>query len=350
MSRLATTPLISVVMPVFNAETYLMTAIESILSQSLDDFEFIIINDGSRDSSKRIITSYDDPRIVYLENIENRGLIYSLNRGIETSRGYYIARMDADDLSYPDRLKIQVAFLNENPDVSICGCWVEMDFGGNRPRVVLEHPEDHQALEVGLLFHNVLAHPSVMMRKSVFADSRNLYSEQYKNIEDYELWVRLIRRFKIANIPIPLVRYRIHPEQVSASENGDQIIKANHLRLAYLRSMGILPSTRESDIHTLFINKALCRYAGESADVIKWLKKIQKMNGNFKALNGTILNRMIKEQLFFNLKRFESLSLSYLSLVLFSFDFKTMTFGYVLEYLKLIGKCVIGYTRKYGSN
>jgi glycosyltransferase involved in cell wall biosynthesis len=116
-------PKISVVMPVYNGKEYLALAVESILRQTFADFEFIIINDGSTDNSADIAASYEDPRIKLLHNDKNLGLIPSFNRGLENSRGEYIARMDADDIAFPDRFKKQVAFLDDHPDIALCGSW-----------------------------------------------------------------------------------------------------------------------------------------------------------------------------------------------------------------------------------
>src|SRR5690606_1184748 len=109
-----------IILPAYNAEKYLAEAIESILNQSFKDFEFIIINDGSKDRTEDVILSYNDPRIVYLNNEANLGLIDKLNKGFNIARGKYIARMDADDISSPERLYIQYQFLENNPDYVIC--------------------------------------------------------------------------------------------------------------------------------------------------------------------------------------------------------------------------------------
>ena len=117
---------LSVVMPVYNAEKYLSEAIESILQQSFEDFEFLIINDGSTDRSKDIVLQYDDPRIIYVENDSNMGLIATLNRGIKLARGLFLARMDADDISVKDRFAKQIAFLKNNPNYRLCGSTVRI--------------------------------------------------------------------------------------------------------------------------------------------------------------------------------------------------------------------------------
>ena len=126
-------PVVSVIMPVFNGEAHLKEAIESILTQTFDDFELIIVNDGSKDRSGEIIRSFTDKRIRYMENDQNRGLIYSLNRAIDTAVGRYIARMDADDVCFPDRLEVQKKWLERNPCTSVVASFSEtIDDSGHK--------------------------------------------------------------------------------------------------------------------------------------------------------------------------------------------------------------------------
>lgn len=162
-----TMPLISVVMPVYNAELYLDEAIQSITNQTYKKFEFIIINDGSTDKSLEIIKKYKDEysRIVLISR-ENKGLVFSLNEGISKAKGKYIARMDADDISLSTRLEEQVAFMEENQEIGVCGSWVEV-FGDNRKNTIWKMPKSNEELKTRLLFSVPVAHPSVMMRKEI---------------------------------------------------------------------------------------------------------------------------------------------------------------------------------------
>src|SRR5215218_8009066 len=117
-------PQVSVILPVYNGEAYLQEAVDSILAQTFTDFELLIINDGSTDDSERIIDSYKDSRVKHLKNEQNRGLIFSLNRGVEAAKGAYIARMDADDVALPERLEKQMQYLKQNKEVGILSCTV----------------------------------------------------------------------------------------------------------------------------------------------------------------------------------------------------------------------------------
>ena len=207
--------LISVILPVYNGAAYLREAIESVLSQTFESFELIVINDGSKDESASIIEAYDDPRIRYLYQ-ENRGLAATLNRAIELSRGEFIARQDQDDVSLPERLEKQVAFLRAHPECGMVGSWAEIWEGKTRTQRMHRHPAESAALKFELLFDNPFVHSSMLIRKEVF-DRVGLYAtdKSRQPPEDYELWSRVARSFQVANIPEPLLIYREMPGSMS---------------------------------------------------------------------------------------------------------------------------------------
>lgn len=211
-------PKISVIMPVYNAQEYIREAIDSILNQTFSDFEFIIINDGSTDNSVEIIKNYNDPRIVLVDNTENKGLVSVLNQGLQLAQGEYIARMDADDISLPNRFMEQVNYLDKHPQVGILGAWFHI-FGNKINRIEKKHkfPKLKDILET-----SPVGHPVAMLRKSVF-DKYNLqYDKAYKHAEDYELWVRASKLTKIANLQKVLLKYRWHDNNISAIYEKEQ--------------------------------------------------------------------------------------------------------------------------------
>jgi glycosyltransferase involved in cell wall biosynthesis len=216
-------PLVSVVMPVRNGDLYLAEAIESILEQTYQNFEFIIINDASDDQTPQILTHYQkqDARIVVLHNRKNLGVAASLNKGIDVTKGTYIARMDADDISMPDRLSKQVAFLEKHTHIGVLGTairYVKDDQLGK----VITYRNNSFVLKWECLIHNPVAHPTVLMRSDVIHKAGR-YSEQHPHTEDYELWSRLIFKHKIkfANINQVLLHYRIHA--ASVTRNNQEI-------------------------------------------------------------------------------------------------------------------------------
>ena len=222
---------VSVLMPAYNAAEHIREAIDSILEQTFTDFEFLIINDGSTDNTVDIISEYDDPRIKLVHNDGNKGLIYSLNYGLEIAQGKYIARMDADDIAMDTRLEKQVRFLEDNPDTSILG--TAFIFMGTPHE--MHHPNYNEEIRIKLLDDGAFAHPTVMMRKDSI-DSNNIrYNGDYKYIEDYQFWVEAaIKNLKMANLDEVLLQYRQHSNQVSSQKYNEQEETKQRIKLEYL--------------------------------------------------------------------------------------------------------------------
>ncbi len=237
MSNIVDLPTISVIMSVYNGERYLRQAIDSILTQTYEDFEFIIINDGSTDSTVEILRSYTDPRLRIIEQ-ENIGLTRSLNRGVALAKGKYIARMDADDLSMPERFARQVAFLDAHPEIGMVGTsgLIQNEtrgVGWEYPVHILDEDIRHN-----LIKGNQFVHTSVMLRKVVL-QSLGGYDETYPYIQDYELWVRLAALTRLANLPDVLVIHREHKDTVSAlgGDGLDRIWTRMCIRYKSFRSL-----------------------------------------------------------------------------------------------------------------
>ena len=230
-------PIVTVFMPLYNAGKYVSEAIESILNQDFTSFELLIINDGSSDNSVSIVEKYNDSRIRLIHNDENKGLVFTANRGLELSHGTYIARMDADDISMPRRLGSQVQFLDGNPHIGICGSSIRY-FGSRsgKMRCVC----DPDAIKATLFWSTTFAQPTVMMRKAMLDCHSLRYDPAYMyGAEDYALWNQASQCFAMANLPKVLLNYRVNPQSVSHKWAGIQItntleiIKGNFLRLGH---------------------------------------------------------------------------------------------------------------------
>ncbi|ABQ25877.1 glycosyltransferase family 2 protein [Geotalea uraniireducens] len=285
-------PSVSIILPVFNGEKYLQSAIESLLSQSYADFELIIINDGSTDQSLAIMTKYSicDKRIRIL-NQENKGLIYALNKGIDLSRGEYIARMDSDDISHPDRLKHQVAFLERNRDVGIVGTYIDLFDEFNHTGIKFAtKPEEIRAK---LLFGCELAHPTVMIRK-VFITKYDLrYDINDLHAEDFGLWVRCCTYFNIANVPKILVRLRQHNSQVTKVYGSKTIQTSMEIILKQLLQLGITVTPAELSIHTELCYGFMPGTSNDLISVEKWLLKLFDANKITQKYNSDMLSKII---------------------------------------------------------
>ena len=258
-------PTISVIMSVFNEETrekYLREAINSILNQTFTDFEFLIINDGSTDRTAEILQSYDEPRIKIINNEKNMGLTKSLNNGLGMARGEYIARMDADDISMPERLNVQYNYMEDDINLAICASsYEQINEKGNTMKIIkgylgCEH------LYYFLTFANLVAHPSIMFKKSV-ALQVNGYDDKLIRAQDYDLWYRISRVGKVIQIDEVLFKLRLHQESLSSKYRNTQ---KNIARSVALRNINqicngrintkLIEMLRENDVnaHTLINN------------------------------------------------------------------------------------------------
>jgi glycosyltransferase involved in cell wall biosynthesis len=210
-------PAISIVMPVYNAAPFLAEAMESLLKQSYPDFELIIIDDGSLDASVDIIRGFSDERIRLLSNDVNRGVIHSLNRGVSEALGSYIARMDADDIAMPDRLRMQKEYLDDHPDIDVvAGIVALIDAEG---RDAGRWPDDARHVSPGSIrafmpVNNCIAHPTVMVRADVLRAFG--YRTAQKGAEDYDLWLRMLAAGRrIGKVDAVVLKHRLSPQSVT---------------------------------------------------------------------------------------------------------------------------------------
>ncbi|NQT46452.1 MAG: glycosyltransferase [Candidatus Omnitrophica bacterium] len=228
-------PKISVVMAAYNEEKYLRKAIESILNQTFSDFEFIIINDGSTDTTSKIIKEYisRDSRIK-TKDTGNSGLTRAKNIALEMAKGDLIAMMDADDISLPDRLEKQRRFLEYNQDVGLLGSgYYRIDEQGN---ILYEHNPVTGSKEIhkNLIKRNIFCHSTIVVRRGVF-DKVGFYNENWRTSQDYEFYFRVTKDFKLANLKIPLVCWRLSKTSISFTRQKDQLKDALRAQLNAMR-------------------------------------------------------------------------------------------------------------------
>ncbi len=222
-------PLISVVMPVHNAQKYIGKAIESILNQTFDKFELIIVNDASTDKTLSVIKSYirKDPRIIVVNNKENLDIAGSLNRGIKIARSPIIARMDADDISLPNRLEVQYKAMNKSKKVAVIGANIVVMDPMEKDISARSYPENSKDLKKCFFKYSPFAHPVVMFRKKIF-DQVGGYDPKYSPTEDLDLWFRMGMKHEFRSVPQLLLRYRL-----SEASSSHSIIR--HLEMLVFR-------------------------------------------------------------------------------------------------------------------
>jgi len=265
-------------MPVYNGVPYLRETIQSILRQTFSDFEFLIINDGSTDSSVEIINTFIDDRIRLLHNERRLKLSGALNRGIDEAKGEYIARMDADDIALDDRLYKQVAFLDRHTDVGICGSWIRK-FGQGRSRVD-RFPVSYDQIKAYALFDCPFAHPTVMLRRDFIEKYGLRYNGDYYPTEDYELWGRSITYFPCVNLPEVLLNYRVHESSMTGSDWDDMDRKATRINRTQLSKLEIQCTEEELRFHRN-IGRGSSSQANSIDDLGKaqcWLEKMMQAN------------------------------------------------------------------------
>lgn len=269
------TPKVTVLMPVYNSEKYLREAIESILNQTFTDFEFLIINDGSTDNSEKIIKSYNDPRIRLSNNEKNSGVVFSLNKGFDLAKGKYIVRMDADDISLPNRFKIQVNFMNKHPEIGISGTWAKII----NEKKILKHFSDPDKTKTNLLFGTSLIHPSVIINKEKMNKYNLRYNENYRYAEDYDLWSRSIKYFSVTNINKVLLLYRDHDSNLSKIVSKENIQTSVQIRKKQLKgNLDIISSDDDMTIHQSIYKPDYFELNDYLNKKEKWFSKLLEQN------------------------------------------------------------------------
>ena len=252
-------PAITVLMPVYNGERFLREAIHSILEQTWTDFEFLIVNDGSTDRTRQILTTYKDLRIRILDNRANLGLAKSLNLGLTAARAPLVARQDADDRSHPDRLRMQLEFMHANPEVALLGAQARIlnKRGRISRRPGWNRAVSDKAIRFQLLFDNPFIHTSVMFRRDIVWHELGGYDEMFSTGQDYELWSRVAARYKVSNLPATLIDYRFHGSSTSARYGDNHLERSSMIVADNLRrylGMDHVPDRSPQLISALHVN------------------------------------------------------------------------------------------------
>ena len=328
-------PLVSVLMPVYNCENYITEAVNSILNQTYRNLELIIVDDGCTDATMQKVLSANDPRVKVFTNEKNLGLAASLNIAIEHASGPYLARMDADDISMPERIARQVDRLQRDQQISILGTGLQYF---NFSTYKNYFPEDHEACKAKLLFNVCLGHPSVVYRREIFDHAENFYNPELRQYsEDYELQVRLIDRYRMANLQEMYVKYRTFQPLVKSDAEHRRRTNSRAVRSTMLRNMGIDPSAQQLEFHQLGCALASDIDRQTFDNIIKWFNLIDEKNSETAYFDAKALKRALAEQAFFLLYANPRLaSLKDLKKYSFFTDYKISPYLYVKSKAKEI--------------
>jgi glycosyltransferase involved in cell wall biosynthesis len=321
-------PLVSVVMPVYNAEKYLESAIQSILDQDYPNLEIVIVNDGSTDSSKNIIFNFNEPRIRYFENQANCGIVKTRNRGLEEAKGEYIAIMDSDDIAFPKRIKTQVEFLEKNTEYGMCGSYFKTIDGNNKLLKNVRFPSNDKNARSYLIVQNCFCHSTVMMRGNLAKELK--YDIGFDLVEDYQLWHKISRVAKIINLPFFTTYYRVHENNISTKRKIQMFDLVNIINAQVLADLHIKYSTEEFKIHSnsLISNHSFFTEKGKIIEFENWILRLlseieKKENYNAFIVYKILAKKWIvicnntgnRKKIFFN-KLISKHPLAYLSIIL----------------------------------
>lgn len=287
-------PKITVLMPIYNAERYLREAIDSVLTQTYTNFQFLIVEHASTDSSCDIVRSYNDSRICLLHSDDRLRLAGALNKGLDVAQGEYIARMDADDICHPKRFSVQVHFLDQHPSIGICGTWAK-SFGVSSTTWIRSQPCSHEEIKAKILFESPFIHPTVMMRKRMLDKFNLRYNDNFYPVEDLELWARAVKCFPCENINKVLLYYRIHKHSMTGYEWTYMDSQARIVVKKELQKL--IPSVTENDVYFhRNIGRGLsyrCRTRQELERAEKWFVKLIEANSSVQRYEMDALRRVI---------------------------------------------------------
>lgn len=291
---------VTVLMSVYNGVTHLRDAIDSVLTQTIPNFEFLIIDDGSSDNSLEIIEGYDDSRIRVIKNKNNIGLTRSLNKGLKLARGEYIARIDCDDICLPSRFERQFEFMSQNPQVGVCGSWVIVmkDSG----EYVRKFPVSHDEIQCFMLFKTPLAHPSVIIRKQVLIKNQLKYDPYFLHAEDMAMWDKCAMVCQMHNINEPLIKYREHANQIGKKYREVQKSFSNSVRKNILKRSGLLDPSQVEEAHQYL--RLPSHTTKESIEQLEfWLSQLKSSNDKQKFYPEPVFSQVLSWRFFYECKK-----------------------------------------------
>lgn len=281
-------------MTVLNGEKHIREAIDSILIQTFKDWELLIVAEPCSDRTSEIITSYSDKRIRLIQNDTRLGVAASPNKGLDVAQGEYIARMDSDDISLPDRLKKQVRFMDANPDIGISGAWTR--YIGDNAGYIGSLPCKHEGIQAHMFFESGLANPCVIMRRRALEKFRLRYDTAFSTAEDYDLWERASHCFHLANLPEVLLLYRSSPLSQSRTPNTSKKPNKHKIYKRILEQSGFTFSIEEYELHCRIGDADNCAEGQFLLAARTWLEKLKTENKLKKVYDQKLFARCLADR------------------------------------------------------
>ncbi|MCR6720341.1 MAG: glycosyltransferase [Chitinophagaceae bacterium] len=289
-------PLVSIIMPVYNGEAFLQEAINSVLKQTYTNWELLVINDGSTDGSRDVVLANTDPRVRLIDNEQNMGIIHTRNRGIDLASGKYIAWLDADDIALPTRIEKQVRFLEKYPDCgAVATIFQQLTTDGTLGKVY-EFPTGRKEVKTHLLIENCICNSSTMLPATLMKNSK--YLHEFEVAEDYELWDRVSSSHYICIIPEILTHYRVHGNNVSIKKKEQMFVTVKHLSARMLAAAGLGFTDKQLELHSDLISYSnkLTASGADFKEMEKWVVTILKHFRHLDTYDYPTMYRMMAER------------------------------------------------------
>jgi glycosyltransferase involved in cell wall biosynthesis len=270
---------VTVIMPIYNGEKYLYEAINSILQQDFEDFELLLLDDASTDKSSEIAQSFQNQKIRFLQQTQNKGLVASRNTGIAEAKGEYITWLDHDDYAMPNKLAIQTAFLDQNPNIALVGAYTEYIDENGKTLFQIKPKTNTEILPSYLLFQNCFQQCTVMLRKTALEFPQKLaYREEFVTAEDYDLWVRIAQNHQVANLPIILAKHRRHTQNTSLRLANTQEQNIRKILAYQIANLQILATETELSLHRQLSHYKVPIHIENYQAIADWLTKLKYAN------------------------------------------------------------------------
>jgi len=340
-------PLLTVVMPAYNGEKYISEAIDSVLDQTFENFELLIINDGSVDNTIKIISSYKDNRIRLIDLEENKGIAYCRNLGLREADGEFLTWTDCDDLNLPTRFEKQVEFLQNNPDFGGCGTWLSR-FKADKTYYITKAFENPEKIKAALLFKPAsIPNATAMLRLSEIRKNNLWYDEELQISEDYDFIFRCSRHLKFSNIQEVLYMYRDSETSIMKKFEGQDIKTFNISKQVFrkvLATLDINPTEKELRIHYEICSTKIFSEFSEFENCYHWLEYLKLANDSNEIHEIKVFNQIVSEQFFFLSKKASAFGLK----TLFFFINKSIKNNWIImpkNYFKLAVRCALKYDK-----
>jgi glycosyltransferase involved in cell wall biosynthesis len=294
-------PIVSVIMPVFNRVKYIADAVNSILKQSFTNFEFIIVDDGSTDSTFEILETFNDNRIKLIRKSDNNGNYSARNEGMELGTGKYICVMDSDDIALPNRIQTQFEFMEANQKIGLCGSFVRVIDSDE----IITAPEDHEEIKVWSLSNIMFRHPTVFIRTEFLKKYKLKYNESYRYAGDYDFLVRAAHLFPVSNIQEVLLEYRKHPEQISSANKTGQVKVVQQVILSQLNNFKRNITDEEKLLHLALMNRNRIQGKADFNKLKVWANFLLQINYKTKIYDPLHLSGFLKCLLKYILREYQ---------------------------------------------